>query len=477
MTYNPICYQKELIIGNNSHVAILTGWIPKEKITRMLTPDQYAVIGQLYNVSGIDPLVRNLLANPEIDTIILIYDKREKNSGINLEVENVRQALVNLFPHLDTDHNPVFPEYYSRSCVKNDIPDDVLIDLYRGVDFQIFEISEFKDEFIDYINNTIVDHVQFGDVLCTEKRKAKIYALPEPIKSTTVQNTHNHTFFSRYIDTAWGEVLHRVLNNGQVTDRFTELHDVNVHLINPEYSNEWVELCVDNESPFTNDQYVNYASSLYTNLPTESDYSYGQRVEPHLSTVLDRLVTQPENTQCTVSIWQNTDYDLKSPPCLNLIHFRIVDGELTLSAFFRSHDAYGGWLMNVHALSCLQSWMVRRLNEREMNLNCGWINVHSRTLHIYPNRIEDAKKWSKHVIEYDDPIGYFVVYWNDSVVEVRCYDSVRREETMTFTGKGESLLKKIDTVFPNLSGYHALYLGREITRCEREKNEYVQDRS
>ncbi|MFQ5762838.1 MAG: hypothetical protein ACE5PO_07370 [Candidatus Bathyarchaeia archaeon] len=72
-------------MGNlDSNVGIATLWAPLELVAKHLAKDDYAVIGQLYSkTEGLNVLLRNCLANPNLRTII-VYGQDRASSGETL---------------------------------------------------------------------------------------------------------------------------------------------------------------------------------------------------------------------------------------------------------------------------------------------------------------------------------------------------------------------------------------------------------
>ena len=67
----PLYYRDELIVGNpKSNVAICTLWTKKELFLD-LPKEEFTVIGNLRTTYGINPLIKNILANPRIRYIVV----------------------------------------------------------------------------------------------------------------------------------------------------------------------------------------------------------------------------------------------------------------------------------------------------------------------------------------------------------------------------------------------------------------------
>ena len=90
MGFEPIYFSDQLILGApGSAVAVVTLWSKKEKVAAGIPREHFAVMGQLYSPTrGIDPLVRNLIANPSIRHLV-VTGRDFSGSGT---------ALADLFP-------------------------------------------------------------------------------------------------------------------------------------------------------------------------------------------------------------------------------------------------------------------------------------------------------------------------------------------------------------------------------------------
>jgi thymidylate synthase len=95
----PIYYKDRLHIANlKSNVGIVTLWSPVQTILPKLNQKQFAIGGQLYSKRGINFLIRNILANPSIDTIIIC--------GSNLS--GSAEALINFIEiGVDEENNVI----------------------------------------------------------------------------------------------------------------------------------------------------------------------------------------------------------------------------------------------------------------------------------------------------------------------------------------------------------------------------------
>lgn len=76
-------YKPNQVLRGEGRVVVVTGWTVRQSVAKQLEPGEYAAIGQLYSPTrGISLLLRNLLANPQVqDLVILSATKEDRNAG------------------------------------------------------------------------------------------------------------------------------------------------------------------------------------------------------------------------------------------------------------------------------------------------------------------------------------------------------------------------------------------------------------
>jgi len=125
-------------------------------------------------------------------------------------------------------------------------------------------------------------------------------------------------------------------------------------------------------------------------------YTYGSRLKNPVDQVeeaIKRHVQEQRDRQITLVIrrpqdifkFKDSDNDEKSePPCLSLIDTEILDGQMHLTCYFRSWDAYGGLPANIAGLQLFNEAFVSEINERSgLELKTGKLIFHSKNCHIY----------------------------------------------------------------------------------------------
>jgi thymidylate synthase len=126
----------------------------------------------------------------------------------------------------------------------------------------------------------------------------------------------------------------------------------------------------------------------------DETYTYGSRLNVPVNQVeeaIKRYVEEQRDRQVTLVIRRPDDiqkYDSQGhksePPCLSLIDTEILDGQMHLTCYFRSWDAFGGLPANIAGLQLFNEAFVNEINERGgLNLKTGKMVFHSKNCHIY----------------------------------------------------------------------------------------------
>lgn len=222
-------------------------------------------------------------------------------------------------------------------------------------------------------------------------------------------------------------------------------------------------------------------------LPDGIAYTYGNRLRGYfdppdaLESAIRLLRDDPETRGAYVSLW-DTSADLGSDrgtPCLTAVWFRRSEGQLTLTATYRSHNLLWAWLENVYGLMAIQGHVAGGAE-----MVPGSITIVSNSLGIdpasprYALASSLAEGWTsddvidretgKHSLR-EDPNGYFVV-------------SVDRERGVIVAEHrfGGVLVKRYEaeravTIEREVAAdmavslvSHALWLGRELTAREQQ---------
>lgn len=136
-------------------------------------------------------------------------------------------------------------------------------------------------------------------------------------------------------------------------------------------------------APTSEDKIWSYFSHYIVGSEKSSneDYTYGEFIAPQIPRAVGLLNDAAGNTnQACIQIGNENSINLNDPPCLRVLTFKVVDGLLQLSVFFRSWDLFAGLPENLGGLQLLKEYVLAQLN---FPVQDGPIVAYSDGLHIY----------------------------------------------------------------------------------------------
>jgi len=98
--------------------------------------------------------------------------------------------------------------------------------------------------------------------------------------------------------------------------------------------------------------------------------------------VINHFKEAPANNHCCVEIAKGDDLLLKHAPCLRLISFKLVNGKLNITVFFRSWAFWSGFPTNVGGLQLLNEYVADAIG-----VETGKMFTVSDGLHIYTHNL------------------------------------------------------------------------------------------
>jgi len=478
----PIFYKEALIKGNpRSNIAICTLWTKKELFLD-LPIEKISVIGNLYTTYGINPMLKNIIANPRIRYIIVCGSDLMKTGEI----------LVNFF---NEGINENYKIKGTDAYIDKTIPKEAIETVRKNVKLidlrSVKSIGELKEEILKILNELYKEEDYFMEPILVSEEEYEVDSLYSEDVAFRIEGNS--------ISEVWLKALDVVLKFGEVKEteyniKQKEVLDlISVIKKDEEQPPEWL--------PLSKQQLENYYLSFFSKSKPEGvEYTYGERlfglkvgnVIPKMRKEAEEILNQvdlavkklkekPYSRRAIAVTWRHEfDISSQSPPCLIEVIWSIKNGKLYQTSTFRSHDIFGAWLLNVFALRKLQKEIAK-----EISVGLGSLIVVSVSAHIYESdwkRAEEIVKsyYRNRKLEFEeDERGFFVISIKNGeiVVEHRLKDG--RKTKYTFRGKNaEELYRKIlnENLVSRLD--HAAYLGKELARaeiCLREGKSYVQD--
>jgi thymidylate synthase len=487
-TYIPHYKPNQLLCGQGQ-TALITGWTVRQAIAKQLTPEEYAVVGNLYSPTrGISPLVRNLLANPHVRYLVILDATREdKNAGSC-------QCLLDFFEQgfragqTDTGRDCWLINSSVTGYIDSEIPADVLEKLRNAIQYQAVKSSKEAIALAKQFATQLVLEA-WGEALLFPQAEYTPTVLPGP--------RYGHRIEGKTIAETWVKILHRIKTTGTIRPtgydgKWQELIDLvaivteepqefyfpepNFLPIDPAFIQEYIPQILD-DSPYTEGV----------------KYTYGQRLRSwfgrdQIEQVILKLIGEIDAASGVMSLWDAKDHEKGGSPCLNHLWARVVDNELSLTATLRSNDMFAAWPANAMGLRALQQHIRDQIAQRsEYNLTMGPLITISQSAHIYDDTWENVDKLI--ATQYDqimrqrdyfDPSGNFLIELQDGEITVQQTTAGSGEVVACYVGKNPlKLVREICAATPAIHPDHIGYLGIELQKAAEALRQgiiYTQDK-
>ena len=460
-------------ISEEGFICICTFWTKKEYVSDVITEEnkkKVLTIGNLYTLEGMKYVIKNIFLCPTVNYLIFT------GNDINNIKDKIKKADFNC-------KDDIFWNYFESHSI--------FVDNYKEINTTI-EKLEKQGPWIDEI-------VEFEDVN-ENLMKGK---LQSEIQGFIVRDSNLYRM--------WQRALTKIKLFGTYkqnkTKEIISLMSVLTDKITLNENMPAIEI-IDK-----------YLPQVLSNVPTEGlTHTYGSRLHAknQINEVIASLRKNKDNRNGISVTWNaETDYHFE-PPCLILIDCKIQDNYLYMTAYFRSHDIYKGYCMNIIALQSLQEKIINSLNEdhdyeadikdkksneKEMPefkivnnrieilprypitkpdselIKRGYLTVISNSAHVYEQDFEKLEKVN--MLDCNlDPRGYFIIDLDkeEKKISVTLMNN-NNEVVKSFKDDNITILR--DLCQPYVSEIsHALYLGCELQRakeCLDSGKEYTQD--
>lgn len=193
---------------------------------------------------------------------------------------------------------------------------------------------------------------------------------------------------ARTISDAWHRGLGLIWRQGaQITDergtRIRELLSLQVVVEDP------YQEMIPAEYSWNEERLEEYAQQLLSGNNPGFEYTYGERLRAwslpgmpaldQIEQVILRLKASANTRRATAVTWiVPVDAAKDEVPCMIVDDFKLRDGRLHLSIFFRSHDFAGAYPANLYGLARLLQYV-----SGEVGAEPGSISTTSASAHIY----------------------------------------------------------------------------------------------
>lgn len=464
----PVCFPDLVVVGNpSSSVAIVTLWTKKEFVLQHLSPEMYAIIGQLYSRDeGVNGILRNLLANKNIRHLFV--------TGIDLNGSG--NVLAAFFQQGFTPEHTVvsFPEI----SLDKEIPLSSLTLLRDSVQFHDFRSLKDFSSLLSVLHSLPV---------LSSYGEPEYFAVSTPSVPATYPSEKSG-FFVRHthIGPAWLEILSLILRFGTIkkSDYGVDQREL-LNLVSVIEQEDPDAPHLESYFQFSREDLLSYYPQVLTASSVEGvEYSYGERLRANKNIdqiqQLISLLQKNKHTRRALAVTWDLEKDSSSekPPCLILTEFLVQDDCLFLTAFFRSNDMFHAWPRNAFGLRKIQYHVAAATN-----LSVGSLTLISSSAHIYQNNWALAQdivsKNSLAVPRIGDPRGNIIIRVHDGTIVVTHTDPLGKRLSEFSDTDIFAIYRKIAQEKCILDTSHALYLGTELQKAVialQKGIAYVQDK-
>jgi len=402
----------KLVVGNpEGHVAVVTLWSKVKEMAKKVDASRFCIMGQLFSAErGLDLLVRNLLANPQLTNIIVTGTDFSK-SGIVLE-----DFFRNGFEKGETKltKKPVWKVKSNwEGYIDLDIPVEVLEELRGSVVVQrVGDIGSF-----DFFSLNRPDKV----------RERRVYEKKEEDVKKFIGEYSAHVVRGKTVAEVWVRLLDRILKFGKESEtHYDEPQRELLNLLSIIEEEDPHKFFIPDYLPCDEARVRSYVPRITRDLPGgihHNEYTYGSRMRSWFGTdqvkrAVDKLAREPISRAVVIGLWDATkDLEIGGSPCLNHIWLRISEDALHMTSIFRSHDMFEGYPENAFGLRTLQEEIRAELQQRlGREVRLGELMILSQSAHLYKDTWEWADKISKrelptfrrHLARLD-PRGNFII--------------------------------------------------------------------
>jgi thymidylate synthase len=481
----PAFLPNQLILGNqDSNVAVICGWEPRNVYHERLLKedpgimDKIAAIGQMYTAGrGVDMLVRNLLANPKINTLLFTGRDSSRASEDAMIFFDFDQN-----GHLDLHETTSGAEYF---CVDDapaarvwaNIPIEAIETLRHKI--TIGRVPLDSPGQIARMARTLfgTGHPTADEPLIIPPPRAEANILPSPYSKQILR--------AKTVGEGWLELLHYILRYGKrVMTHYDqdslEIMDLDLVITeqdpNPETIPEYIPYKLEDVNKYC-------VGLLAPNKDKGVTYTYGNRMRKHfgvdqLNYVAKKLADDRGSRSVVINLW-DAGIRQQGSPCLNHLWFRIIDNRLFMTATIRSNDMFLGWPENAYGLRFLQDWircMILKFEgefQDDKGLELGDLVISSQSAHIYDDCWGPAQEIvNKHRVyrEWHDEKGQWTfepVEDDTSSKVIATLHSPEGEFLTSIEGTPHKIRRMIARRGLISDVGHALYVGQMIEKTSR----------
>lgn len=512
----PIYYKDFLTLSNRkSNIGICTLWTPKDSVVAKLEKQSFNIGGQLYSKRGINFMIRNILANPIIDTIILCGADKSKSGDTLIK-----------FMKDGVDKN-------------SKVVGDKKCGLQKEVSREA--LSEFRDnvKIIDLRGRIDLKRINKEIKTRMKSRSPKRWAKPRRFKESKFTASdkfpsEKSTFSVRaeYIWEAWVQVLRIIMKFGSKKGmiKIGEVKEL-VNIITVLEKEDPYDPVMHKIFNFTQKDLDIYFRDFFDKNKGDESYNYGERLYAYpaglplgdfnssqnmfgtigakpvkgldqLEEIYEKYKRYHEDRGLLAAIWNPWVDNLRegwmadgrksrkskskpgNVPCMALLQFTYRSKKLHLTSYFRSNDMFDAWPRNAFALRKLQFDFARRIGKKP-----GFFTSISNCAQIYEANYKKAdriiKEFKGITFCKPDPRSTIIIEVKKNQIVAKHMDPDGNKQLDEYKMNGnrkKAALSMMDILQANdvfSNAYQVADIAIELAKaewCVKNKKQYIQDR-
>lgn len=196
-----------------------------------------------------------------------------------------------------------------------------------------------------------------------------------------------HIVHSDTVGKAWLSAVKTVLENGRHIDNTTEIIDLFIEVDRFPTDDEILRLHAD---PDMIDWMI--TKNFEGRKPVLNwGYSYGMRFHDfngvdQVETIISKLTSHPSSRSATISLVMPESDHAGHMPCITTLDFKLREGVLYVTGFFRSQDVGKKLYADILAIRSIQKSIANKIE-----VDTGHVKVFITSAHIYDVDLEKVK--------------------------------------------------------------------------------------
>lgn len=466
-------------INPHGTVGILTLWSKVDYVLHRLQSagvdlepetSPVAAVGTLYG-NGLRELLRNLLYNPQIDSLLILGRDRSGSPGelqafFAAGLEPHGGDLISYQPTATGEVPSVMRIRGTKRVIDNLVQPDRFLRPPRIIVCGSPREPAALDRAVEFLRTYQPSGKPVPSRLQIPLPEVKIECFPS--------NPRNHGILADDPWSAWKQLIFSLVRFGRTVNLAKgprrELQNVQVVVENPDV--DGIELNRLSRYGFDPAHLERYRRDILNEVvQADETYTYGNRLRAYfgldsLAEAVRRLRQDPEDRKSYLVLW-DPRRDLaaaKGHPCLVSLFFRRFSKHLTLTASFRTHNALDAWLINFFGLKTILDYVASRTGMRP-----GAITVFSHSISIDAGQLDRAQLIARDAAldrgYREDPRGYFRITLDGAAILVqhRIGDVTLSQYRHRKAGRLQQQIFR-DAAVSDIN--HAIYLGRQLARAE-----------